>query len=293
MNYLRQVQSGIDFIESKLESDISPRDVAQHAGISQWHFQRIFKALTNETLKSYIRARRLANSLDALLSTDLRILDIAMSAGYENQESYTRAFRQSFDMTPGAYRRIGRRALFLKKVEIGEQYIRHIQSNVTLEPEIYVKPERTLVGLRTQFFSVDSEKNNVAQELPPLWEKFLQRMNEIPNSIAGMCYGALYRVDEHDEQLNYLAAIEVRDADSIPDGMEAMVLPESCYAQFAHRGNVAQLDNTVNYIYSNWLLKSNQRHNYGPDLELYGAEYHPTSSESTIHYAIPIHPSAD
>lgn len=288
MSYLRQVQAGIDYIESRLESDITPTEVACHVGISRWHFQRTFKALTNETLSAYIRARRLANSLDLLLSTDLRILDIAVSAGYENQESYTRAFRHSFDITPSAYRRMGRHTLFLKKVEIDENYIRHIQASVTLEPAIRVQPERKIVGIRTTFFSVDSEKNNIAQKLPALWESFLSRLAEIKNAINGVCYGALYRITEDDEQLNYIAGIEVRDIESIPDGMEAIILPECHYAHFTHRGAVAQLDTTVNYIYSNWLLKSGHKHTYGPDLELYGANYHPTAKDSIIQYAIPI-----
>ena len=288
MNYLDKVRSGIDFIESRLDSDISTNAVAKHVGVSQWHFQRIFKALTNETLQSYIRARRLAHSLDYLLTTELRILDIAINAGYENQESYTRAFRQSFNMTPSSYRRIGRRALFLKKVEIDKSYIEHLQSGITLEPTIDIHPERCLVGLRTQFYSVDSEKNNIAQKLPPLWDSFLQRIGEISNAINGKCYGALYRVNENDDVLNYLAGTEVRDTESIPEGMEVLVLPENRYAQFTHCGKVEKLDNTVNYIYSNWLLNSNHRHSYGPDLEIYGAEYHPVSSDSKIHYAIPI-----
>lgn len=288
MNYLQQVRSGIDFIESRLDSDLSTSAVAQHAGISQWHFQRIFKALTGETLKSYIRARRLANSLDFLLNTDLRIVDIAMSAGYEKQESYTRAFRQSFDMTPGGYRRIGRRALFLKKVEIDNAYIEHLKSGVSLEPVIRVYPERRIVGLRTRFYSVDSEKNNMALKIPTLWDGFLKRLPEIPETVGGICYGALYRVEEHDDELNYLAGIEVLDTHSIPDGLEVFVIPECRYAQFAHRGKVDQLDNTVNYIYSNWLLKSPYKHSYGADVEHYGAEYHPTSSNSTIYYSIPV-----
>lgn len=47
MKYLRQVRKGIDYIEAHLDSDVDLADVARHAGFSQWHFQRIFKALTN------------------------------------------------------------------------------------------------------------------------------------------------------------------------------------------------------------------------------------------------------
>ena len=288
MNYLRQVQSGIDFIESKLESNITPMDVACQAGISRWHFQRIFKALTNETLQEYIRSRRLANSLDLLFNTNLRILDIALIAGYENQESYTRAFRKSFDITPSAYRQMKKHSMFLKKLEIDEDYIRHIQTNVTLEPSIKEQSERQIFGLRTTFYSIDSEKNNIAQKIPTLWKNFLPRLAEIPNALDNVCYGALYRVSNEDELLNYMAGVEVRKLESIPEGMEVLVLPKHDYARFEHRGKVTQLDNTVNYIYSNWLLKSEYKHAYSPDIEVYGSNYHPTSKHSVIHYEIPI-----
>ena len=90
MNYLRQVQKGIDLIEKNLHADVCIADVARHACISQWHFQRIFKALTNETLKAYIRSRRIAVALDKLTDTNTRILDIALASGFETQESFTR-----------------------------------------------------------------------------------------------------------------------------------------------------------------------------------------------------------
>ena len=80
MDYLNQIQQGIDFIETYLEEDISLATVARKTGLSQRHYQRIFKALTKETLKNYIRARRLANALEKLLKTRLGILDIAIPA---------------------------------------------------------------------------------------------------------------------------------------------------------------------------------------------------------------------
>jgi len=290
MNYLRQVQSGIDYIESQLHGELTPIEIARHVGISRWHFQRIFKALTNETLKSYIRTRRLVNSLNLLLNTDLRILDIAINSGYENQESYTRAFRKLFNMTPSVYRQLNQSNLFLKKVNIDENYIRHIQNNLSLEPSIVVQPKIQLMGIRTQFFSSDSDKNNIAEKLPDLWDEFLQRLKEITSRVDSICYGALYRVHEEGEQLNYMACVEVSSLNSVPEGMDTMILPECKYAKFSHRGEVIKLDNTVNYIYSNWLLNSDYNHTYGIDLEFYGDDYHPTSKDSLVHYAIPITP---
>ena len=230
------MQKGIDYIEANLDFDITLAQVAHEAGISQWHFQRIFKALTNETLKTYIRSRRLANSLDKLLFTEDRIIDIAFNAGFESQESFTRAFKKAFGLTPNAYRKLGDNSLFLKKVQFDTEYLTHINQNVSLEPDIYSQPERKFVGLKTTFYSVDSEKNNIGEKLPPLWERFMSRINEVEHSVPGICYGIIQQTKSKTDLLEYYAAIEVTKVDSLPDEMASITIPAATYAQFTHRG---------------------------------------------------------
>ena len=286
--YLERIQEGIDYIESRLDEEIPLADVARAAGVSQWHFQRIFKALTGETLKTYIRSRRFANSLDRLLTTKLRILDIALLAGFDSQESFARAFKMSFGLTPQEYRRLGKKTLFLRKAQIDAEYLKHINENVSLAPEIAVQPGRTLVGLRTQFFSVDSEKNNIAQRLPPLWGAFLSRLSEIEGRVPGACYGVIEQERRDSERLEYYAAVEVSLGCDPPEGMVLVEVPAAAYATFTHRGEAQQLDRTVSYAYSTWLAQSDRRHSEGPDIETYGSEYHPTRPDSVIYYGIPL-----
>ena len=288
MDYLRRVQTAIDYIEANLDCDIDIASVARQAGLSRWHFQRIFKALANETVKTYIRSRRLANSLDKLLTGDQKILDIALAAGYESQESFTLAFKKAFDMTPGEYRKIGDKSLYLKKIQFDADYLRHINQNVSIEPEIYEQPAMRLVGLRTPFYSVDSEKNNIAEKLPPLWDAFLERLDEIEYLVPKVGYGVIRQNRTESEQLEYIAAAQVSRQTRLPDDMVSLEIPSSTYARFVHRGPVKDLNNTVNYIYSSWLLQSGRRHTCAADIEIYGADYHPTSERSVIHYAIPI-----
>ncbi len=288
MNYLKNIQIGIDYIESNLDDPIELSAVAKQAGLSQWHFQRIFKALSNETLKTYIRSRRLANSLDKLLKTKKRIIDIALTAGYESQESFTRAFKTSFNLTPNEYRKLGDKSLFLKKIEFDLQYLKHINQNISLQPEIYSQKPMQLVGLKTRFYSVDSEKNNIGDKLPALWAAFLQRLDEIENTIAGNCYGVVQAMSDNTDQLEYFAAIEVTKINSLPSYMETINISQSNYAKFTHRGKAADIDATVNYIYSSWLLNSGQRHSRGPDLEVYGDSYDSVSDNSIFYYAIPL-----
>lgn len=288
MDYLKQVQIGIDYIEANLDYDIALADVATAANISQWHFQRVFKALTSETLKTYIRSRRLARSLEKLLKEDTRIIEIAVSAGFESQESFTRAFKKAFGMTPNEYRKMGNRSLFLKKVQFDTDYLHHINQGITLEPELVEQEQMLLVGMKTCFYSVDSEKNNIAEKLPPLWDEFLPRIGEIESAVSETGYGVVRQTKKKTDHLEYYAAVEVHTLGTVPDGMVRIELPASIYARFRHTGPVANLNNTVNYIYSSWLLRSGRRHTYGADLEMYGSQYHPTADDSIIDYAIPI-----
>lgn len=287
--YLAQVQKGIDYIEEHLDFEIETSSVARHAGVSHWHFQRIFKALTHETLKSYIRTRRLTNALRKLERGEERVLDIAITAGFESQESFTRAFKAAFGVTPAAYRRSKLSIPAPAKARIDAEYLEHLHNGISLEPEIYTQRQLCLVGLATCFFGADSEKNNMADKIPGLWSDFLERLPEIPKTVAGTCYGVVRQTPARTDELEYLAGIEVDAELAPPPGMTKIVVPSARYAKFTHRGRMHLLDQTVNYIYSNWLARSKLRHTYAADLEFYGAGFQLDSDESVMYYAIPVH----
>jgi AraC-like DNA-binding protein/predicted transcriptional regulator YdeE len=291
VSYLRQIQRGIDFIETHLEEDFEISAVTRHAGVSHWHFQRVFKALTNETLKGYVRSRRLANALLALHERRSSILEIALASGFESQAAFTRAFKHAFGMTPAKYRALGSRTEFVRKLRIDEEYLRHLGSGVCLAPTWVTRPKMTLVGLRTRFFGIDSDKSNIGQKLPPLWSAFLARVHEVSGAQTDVLYGVVIPTPGQ-EQLDYLAGALVPGRPAVPENMTALAVPAATYAEFTHRGLPQELNRTVSYIYASWLLASDVRHTYAPDLELYGADYVADSSNSVIRYAIPVRPRA-
>jgi AraC family transcriptional regulator len=288
MDFLSQVQRGIDYIEANLEFDIQSADVARHAGISQWHFQRIFKALTNETLMTYIRSRRFSQSLQKLANTQERVLDIALAAGFDTQESFTRAFKKAFSVTPAHYRKHASAFAFMHKVRFDADYLEHIHTSLTLEPEIHEQPELHLIGMCTRLFGVDSEKNNMADKLPQLWNAFLPRLDDVPHRSLDGCYGVLRQATRNSDELEYWAVAPVTQIDALPSGLSSLHVPAARYARFAHKGFVSNLNMTVNYIYSSWLLRSGLRHSYGCDLEFYGSEYEADSEKSVIYYSVPL-----
>ncbi len=291
MDYLRQVQRGIDFLEAHLGEDIALSDISQQAGVSHWHFLRMFRALTGETLKGYLRGRRLAAARRALLRSDIGVLQVALEAGFSSQASFTRAFRAAYGMPPGKYRAFSGEHVHVDKKRIDERYLRHLAGGVSRVPSWQSKPALTLVGMATHFEDGYVGRNALGGVLPALWDAFLCRLSEVPGADSSLGYGVVQQIAPEAVALEYVAAVPVPaplPTSEVPQGMVQRAIPAATYALFTHRGGTAHLDETVDYIYGNWLLRSGQRHSYGADLEIYDGRWRGDQPDSEMDYAVPI-----
>lgn len=79
-------------------------DLAAADGRSLFHLQRIFSAEVGESPLQYSRRVRLQRAAAALLVTHKSVLDIALDAGFESHEGFSRAFRAMFSMSPKQFR---------------------------------------------------------------------------------------------------------------------------------------------------------------------------------------------
>lgn len=100
MDWIKSIQRAIDYTESHLTEDIDYDAVAKEAYSSLYHFQRVFSILCGFTLGDYIRMRRLSRAADELISSNEKVIDIALRYGYETPESFSRAFSRFHGVTP-------------------------------------------------------------------------------------------------------------------------------------------------------------------------------------------------
>lgn len=107
MNWIESIGEAIDYIEENLTNELKTEDIARKALISPFYFQKAFGLLCGFSVGEYIRSRRLAEAGKDLLTTDERIIDIAMKYGYESHDSFTKAFTRFHGCTPTAVRRNG------------------------------------------------------------------------------------------------------------------------------------------------------------------------------------------
>ncbi|MBQ3528400.1 MAG: helix-turn-helix transcriptional regulator [Clostridia bacterium] len=100
------ISKAINYIKTEnSKSNITIEDIATHAGFSTDYFNRIFFAHTGFSIMEYVRFNRLKSAARLLRLTDKDILDIALDCGYEAHESFSRAFKNHYGITPSEYRR--------------------------------------------------------------------------------------------------------------------------------------------------------------------------------------------
>lgn len=282
MDYRLALEQAIIYMEDRLGDAIKVEDVAKAAGYSYYHLNRQFTAILGESMGSYIKKRRLSNAAKALLHSNKKIIDVALDNGFESAESFSRAFKFVYKVSPQEYR-INRLDTFIaSKNKLHSHLLEHITSNVTVHPSIVRIPETKVAGIRGETTLKDNK-------LAELWLKFNRISTQIPHrSLNSRGFGICEACHEHslysmsDEVLfTEVAGIEVDSFDGLPANFVQKVIPEGRYAVFTHTGTLRMLSQTFNYIWGTWSLNTKEEMDDREDFELYDQRYlgydHPNS----------------
>jgi len=106
--YERRVNRVVDHISQHLGDALSFNALARVAAFSPFHFHRVFRAITGETLFGFIQRLRLERSAGTLLTApDRSILEVALDNGFSSAATFARAFKAHFGMSATAWRRGG------------------------------------------------------------------------------------------------------------------------------------------------------------------------------------------
>lgn len=104
-HHVKRFEVVLDYIEENLCEDLSLDALADRAAISPFHFHRLFHAWCGETLSSFVRRRRVERAAGRLrYCTAEKITSIALSCGFSSPETFARAFREHFGMSPSQWR---------------------------------------------------------------------------------------------------------------------------------------------------------------------------------------------
>ncbi len=197
------IKSLVLWIEQNLESDLSLDIVAQRSGYSKWHLQRLFKIHTGMILGKYIRSRRLSCAARALRITNSSILDISLKFRFDSQQTFCRAFKSQFMITPSGYR---------KKIgwdTAGFCFPLRPEHDIHIQSDLVVLPDLKLIGSDHYY-----QKNTAGQPTKTtpfrrrFWHQFLSHVDTIPCDLYAMHAPFVSSVDD----INYIYTTAIDEA---------------------------------------------------------------------------------
>lgn len=107
MDYGRRIARVTDHIAANLDGDLAVERLAEVAFFSPFHFHRIYREQTGETLAETVRRLRLHRAAVELTREETPLERVAKRAGYGTLAAFSRAFASDYGVPPGAYRMRG------------------------------------------------------------------------------------------------------------------------------------------------------------------------------------------
>ena len=269
-------------LEAHLFAPLSVGELAEAAGLSPYHFSRVFSARFGVSVMAHVRARRMQLASLRLSGRDPPTLfDLAFDCGFDSIEGFTRAFKRSFGVSPGRYRRhhSGRNPM---DAPLAKGFASKIDLGPTEGPAR--KPPMRLAGLSGVF--TDDNKH----EIPRLWAQLVPRL-PAPGQASGETFGMACASDVA-EGFSYMAAIRLRDDAPCPPGMELKELPAQSYLTFRLTVDGGplhpQMQAAMREIWGERLPASGLVLAQVPDLEYYPENFEPGRAGATVEFWIPV-----
>ncbi|MCT6699792.1 GyrI-like domain-containing protein [Rheinheimera sp. 4Y26] len=272
MRHFLQLGKVLQYIDAQLALDLAntaPSSAQQQGDLSidrlsavacwsKFHFQRQFQQHCGLTVQSYIRLRRLLRASSQLVFREMKLNDISALSGYQNSESFSRAFAALMAQSPAEFRQNPD----WQQWQVQQQKLatfNHISRNSTMpaKPDIVEftstpvielkhKGSPSLLGQSIRRF-IAFRKDN---QLPPARFATFNFLYTDPANTADedFCFGLAVAVPD-----TVAASLE------LPDGFNRRQVPTLRCARLSFVGDDHQLEALVSYLYRDWLPESGEQ----------------------------------
>ena len=139
LTYQQRINLVLRHIEQHLDSRPDLEELARIACFSPYHFHRIFSSMVGESVAAYIRRLLLERAAMQLGHSPESVTQIALGAGYDSVDAFTRAFRAHIGMLPSEYRRRKGHLEAARRRDLGRPLFYH---EMTSLPPMNVRVEK-------------------------------------------------------------------------------------------------------------------------------------------------------
>jgi AraC family transcriptional regulator len=232
----RRLERAAALLSGRLDDPPSLAELATAAAVSPFHFHRIWRGLTHETVARTILRLRMEVSQELLLVKDASVTETALAVGFGTPQSFARAFRRHTGLTPSAHRD--------SQPSVPKLSGRDMKVAVIRRGEVVV------IGLRRE----GKPYNNLNATFGQVWS--WAEATDILKGLQGI-YGIL--LDDPatvpEDKLRYDACLAL-GVTSAPEPFRVIRLPAGKYACLRHFGSYDGLEAATQYVVGEWLVSS-------------------------------------
>lgn len=253
-NYRTRFQKVLEYIDAHLDDDLSVERLGSVAAFSKYHFHRQFSEFLGIGVYKYVQLCRLKRAAHQLaFRSESSIIDIALASGYENPESFSRAFRNAIGQSPSEFRKQPQwdawyttyqplRELRSNHMKPAKQEVRVVHFNETRVAAFEHRGDPKLIGDSVRKF-IEWRKLN---HLPPKISATFNIAYDDPDAVA-----------PEDYRFDICATTDKEIAEN-EFGVVGKAIPGGRCAVLRHVGSDDTLADTVRYLYAEWLPQSGE-----------------------------------
>ena len=250
---LKKLNDAMDYIEAHLEDEFLLEKISEHINVSDYHFRKIFFALTNMTLNEYVKNRRLSEANKELLQ-GAQVTDVAYQYGYQSVDGFTRAFKKWSGILPSQVAKL-KQCKSCQKL----QFVVTMKGGTLMEYKIVEKPAFTFAGVSKrvplQYEGVNNAILELAQSITQEQKEEMHRLQNIePYETVNVSYESDTNFLEEAGELTHLIGVLTTNND-ISCNLDAFPVKAHTWAVFPNEGFFPfTLQDTMARIYSEWFM---------------------------------------
>lgn len=245
-----QLNKVIDYIGKHLDETINLTQLSEIACFSKYHFHRLFTAYTGLSLQQYIRWLRLKRAAYQLaIHKDQSIINIAIDAGFESHEAFSRVFKQMCGLSPSEFRDQPNWIFWEKP-----PYLLQQRGNMTMNVIIKNLNARRLAAVEHR-----GDVNHLMNSFNKLldWIKVQSSNLKLqPGEAFGLAYDDPKMTPT--DEFRFDLGVTVSEQLALKGDVVEKRLPAGRYAVAVHKGSHDNIGDTVYALYRDWLPQSGE-----------------------------------
>jgi AraC family transcriptional regulator len=235
-------------IEDGIKDNISTSVLCKKYDISNSYLRSLFTFAFNQSIAAYIRSRRLAASLNDILETDTNILEIAEEYSFEYEQTYIRAFKREFGITPGDLRKTGQIIKIKPPLRLFNEN-KLDDYSILLAHDIVIVPGFHFAG-KSDRIPFENSAVTAFQRWRQFWDNERKQINGVVN--PNICISIMRNINWEEKHLEQIAAVQVTNLKNVPrtispNGLCGDTFKTSICARFRYIGQhqYSEINNNI------------------------------------------------